>query len=367
MGDAVSTSAPLDDAAYMRRALDLARRGWGHTAPNPMVGAVVVRDQAVVGEGYHARYGEEHAEVAALRAAGGRASGATVYVTLEPCAHEGQTPPCTDALIRAGVRRVVIAIRDPHPAARSGLDRLHAAGIATTVGPEAAAARELNAPFLHALHSDRPWVTLKLALSLDGAVRDAAGTPGWLTGTAARDEVHRLRAGCDAIAVGIGTVLADDPLLTVRDAPPPRIPPLRVVFDGTARLPLSSRLVRSVAQGPVCVVARAPDADRAARLAAAGVEMLVATTLDAALRALRARGVRSLLVEGGPRLAGSTLAASAVDRLVIFQAPMVLGAGAELAFAFAPATTLLAARRWTVVARDAFGDDVMTIYGLSEP
>jgi diaminohydroxyphosphoribosylaminopyrimidine deaminase/5-amino-6-(5-phosphoribosylamino)uracil reductase len=210
-------------------------------------------------------------------------------------------------------------------------------------------------------------VTLKLALSLDGAVRDAARTEGWLTGTAARTEVHRLRAGCDAIAVGIGTVLADDPLLTVRDAPPPRIPPLRIVFDGTARLPLTSRLVQSVAQGPVCVVARAPDTDRAARLTAAGVEMLVAATLDEALRALRARGVRSLLVEGGPRLAGAALAASAVDRLVIFQAPMVLGAGAESAFAFVPATTLPAARRWTVVAGEAFGDDVMTIYGLSEP
>lgn len=367
MADAVSTAAPPDDAGCMRRALDLARRGWGQTAPNPMVGAVIVRDQEVVGEGYHARYGSEHAEAVALRAAGARAHGATVYVTLEPCVHVGQTPPCADALIAAGVARVVVAIRDPHPAAAGGLEHLRAAGIATTVGPEAAAARELNAAFLYALHADRPWVTVKLALSLDGAVRDAARTPGWLTGPEARKEVHRLRSGSDAIAVGIGTVLADDPMLTVRDAPSPRVPPLRVIFDDAMRLPLSSRLVRSVAQAPVCVVGRTPDPDRLAALSAAGVETLVADTLGEALRGLRARGVRSLLVEGGPRLAGSMLVESAVDRLIIFHAPVVLGAGAEPGFAFVPAVTPARARRWQMLERQSFGDDVETIYGLSEP
>jgi diaminohydroxyphosphoribosylaminopyrimidine deaminase / 5-amino-6-(5-phosphoribosylamino)uracil reductase len=367
-GDAVSAGEAPEDTAYMQRALDLARRGWGHTAPNPMVGAVIVRAHEVVGEGYHARYGGEHAEAAALRAAGERAAGATVYVTLEPCTHTGQTPPCAGALIRAGVRRVVVAIRDPHPGARGGLQVLEAAGIHTTVGPEAAAARELNAPFLHALHADRPWLTLKLAVSLDGAVRDAACTTGWLTGPAARAEVHRMRAGSDAIAVGIGTVLADDPLLTVRDAPPPRVPPLRVVFDHGVRLPLSSRLARSVDQGPVCVIAgRAPDPGRAAQLADAGVEVLAEETLGDALRALRARGVRSLLAEGGPRLTGSLLGGSAADRLVIFQAPIVLGTGAEPAFAFVPAATVSGAPRWPIVARHSFGSDTMTIYGLSEP
>ncbi len=363
----MTTTAPVDDGLYMRRALDLARRGWGHTAPNPMVGAVVVRGREVVGEGYHVRYGSEHAEVMALRAAGERAQGATVYVTLEPCAHTGHTPPCTEALIRAGVHRVVVAIRDPHPIAAGGLDRLQAAGILTTVGPESAAARELNAAFLYALHADRPWLTLKLALSLDGAARDAARSRGWLTGEASRAEVHRLRASSDAVAVGIGTALVDDPLLTVRAAAPPRVPPLRIVFDGTARLPLTSRLARSVAEGPVCVVTRAPDPDRAARLAAAGVEVLVAANLADALRTLRARGIRSLLVEGGPRLAGAALAASVVDRLIIFQAPLLLGAGADSAFAFAPAVALPDARRVPVMARQAFGDDLMTIYGLSEP
>jgi diaminohydroxyphosphoribosylaminopyrimidine deaminase / 5-amino-6-(5-phosphoribosylamino)uracil reductase len=352
----------------MQRALDLARRGSGHTAPNPMVGAVIVRDHEVVGEGYHARYGDAHAEVTALRAAGDRASGATVYVTLEPCTHTGHTPPCTDALIRAGVRRVVIATRDPHPIAGGGASVLQAAGIETTVGVEETAARELNAVFLHALHSSRPWVTLKLAVSLDGAVRDGARTAGWLTGPEARAEVHRMRAASDAIAVGIGTALADDPMLTVRDAPAPRVPPLRVVFDNGARLPMSSRLVQSAAEAPVCIVAsRAPDAGRAAQLADAGVEIIVEATLDAALLALRGRGVRALLVEGGPRLAGAVLTASAADRLVIFQAPIVLGMGAEPAFAFAPAATVAGARRWPIVGRKSFGSDGMTTYGLSEP
>jgi diaminohydroxyphosphoribosylaminopyrimidine deaminase/5-amino-6-(5-phosphoribosylamino)uracil reductase len=364
----VSTGDTPDDAGHMRRALDLARRGSGHTAPNPLVGAVIVRDHEIVGQGYHARYGETHAEVAALRDAGDRASGATVYVTLEPCTHTGHTPPCTDALIRAGVRRVVIATRDPHPVAAGGIGVLEAAGIETTVGVEEAAARELNAAFFHALHSSLPWVTLKLAVSIDGAVRDGARTAGWLTGPESRAEVHRMRAASDGIAVGIGTALADDPLLTVRDAPAPRVPPFRIVFDNGARLPLSSRLAQSAGQGPVCLVASRPPAPgRATQLADAGVEIIVAETLDAALRALRSRGVRALLVEGGPRLAGALLTASAAGRLVIFQAPIVLGAGAEPAFAFAPAATVAGARRWPIVARQSFGSDVMTTYGLSEP
>ena len=235
----------LTDAGHMRRALELARRGWGQTAPNPMVGAVVVRDGAIVGEGWHARWGERHAEPAALAAAGERARGATVYVTLEPCTHRGKTPPCTDALIAAGVSRVVVAARDTNPLAAGGLARLQQAGIATTAGVEEADARELNAPFLFAQHADRPWVTLKLAVSLDGAIADAGRTRGWLTGPESRGEVHRLRAGSDAVAVGIGTALADDPALTVREAAAPRVPPLRVVFDRTGRLPPDGVLARS--------------------------------------------------------------------------------------------------------------------------
>jgi len=353
-----------DDRAYMRQALALARRGWGRTAPNPLVGAVLVRDGEVVGEGHHAMYGGDHAEVVALRAAGDRARGATAYVTLEPCAHHGKTPPCADALIGAGVGRVVVATADPSPTAAGGLARLRGAGIETVVGVEEAAARELNAAFFHALQSDRPWVTLKLAVSLDGAIAGRDGS-GWLTGRASQREVHHLRAGSDAVAVGMGTVLADDPLLTVRDHERPRVAPVRVVFDRSARTPLTSRLVQTARETPVVIVAEHPDLARAAALASAGVEVVTVASLGEGLQALRARGIRALMVEGGARLAGALLTAAAVDRLVIFQAPCVLGAGALGAFAFAPARTPTDAFRLPVIERRTLDDDLMTVYACS--
>jgi diaminohydroxyphosphoribosylaminopyrimidine deaminase/5-amino-6-(5-phosphoribosylamino)uracil reductase len=242
------------DRAFMRRALVLARRGWGRTAPNPMVGAVVVRDGAIVAEGWHAEYGGPHAEVAALEVAGERARGSTVYVTLEPCAHTGKTPPCADALITAGVSRVVCAARDPSPVAAGGAQRLEAAGIDVAFGLEEPDALELNAPFFHALTSPRPFVTLKLATSIDGAIADASGRSRWLTGPAARRYVHRLRAGHDAVAVGAGTAIADDPSLTVRSGRRPRVPPTRVVFDRRGRLSPSSSLVRTAREVPTVVV-----------------------------------------------------------------------------------------------------------------
>ncbi len=355
-----------DDGVYMRRALDLARRGWGHTAPNPMVGAVLVQDGSVVGEGYHATFGGDHAEVNALRVAGLRARGATAYVTLEPCTHTGHTPPCVDALIAAGVARVVVAVRDPHPVARGGIERLTAAGIETIVGVEGPPARELNASFFHALTSDRPWVTLKLAVSVDGAVADRAGAPDRLTGDLARAEVHRLRAGHDAIAIGIETALTDDPLLTVRYADLPRTPPVRVVFDRQCRLPLDSRLMKTVRDAPVVIVASTDDQERATRLAAAGAHVLAAATIGDALVQLRSKGVRSLLLEGGPRLAGSFLAGAAVNRVVIFQIPVILGGGAKPAFAFAPAVAVATARHLPVIDRRLIGDDMMTVYALSD-
>src|SRR5688500_12992862 len=203
MNDAGRPGA-VRDLAYMRRALSLARRGLGQTAPNPMVGAVVVRDGEIVGEGWHARFGGPHAEPVALAAAGARARGATVYVTLEPCAHQGKTPPCTHALIAAGVARVVAATADPNPVASGGAAQLRAAGVDYQVGVSEREARELNAPFFFALGSDRPWVTLKLATSIDGAITDHRHSSAWLTGPRARRAVHRLRAGSDAVAVGIG-------------------------------------------------------------------------------------------------------------------------------------------------------------------
>jgi diaminohydroxyphosphoribosylaminopyrimidine deaminase/5-amino-6-(5-phosphoribosylamino)uracil reductase len=355
-------SAAPGDGAFMRRALVLAERGWGRTAPNPMVGAVVVRDGVVVGEGWHAEYGGPHAEVEALRAAGERARGATVYVTLEPCDHHGKTPPCTAALLAAGVRRVVVAVEDPSPEARGGAHRLRDAGVEVTIGVEGSPARELNAPFFHALTSDRSFVRLKLALSLDGALADHTRQPGWLTGESARHEVHRLRADADAVAVGIGTVLADDPELTVRHGAAPRVPPTRVVFDTSARLPRSSRLAHSAREIPVVVVCWAPEPAHAAALEHLGVTLVHAATTRDALVALRQRGIRSLLVEGGATLAATLVQEALVDRLVIFRAPLVLGAGSLNAFGTAPAVRAADAPRWRLVESRRFEDDEMTVY-----
>jgi diaminohydroxyphosphoribosylaminopyrimidine deaminase/5-amino-6-(5-phosphoribosylamino)uracil reductase len=352
------------DAAFMRRALTLAKKGWGQTAPNPMVGAVVVKDNVVVGEGYHSRYGEAHAEVEALRAAGERARGSTVYVSLEPCNHFGKTPPCVDALIAAGVARVVVATRDPSPTAAGGAERLRAAGINVTFDVEASAARELNAPFFHALVSDRPWVTLKLAVSMDGALADAGRGPAWLTGKKARREVHRLRAGTDAIAVGLGTVRTDNPELTVRDAPPPRVPPARVVFTRRGQLPIASVLARTATEVPTITVAESVDLAHARRLMALGVEVIAATSIEEAMRALRQRGFRSLLVEGGAMITGALLGANVVDRLIIFQAPVLLGAGSLPAFENAPPMAASGARRYPIVRRAELDDDLMTVYAL---
>ena len=349
----------------MRRALALARRGWGQTAPNPMVGAVVVRDGEIVGEGWHRRWGGDHAEIEAMRAAGERARGATLYVTLEPCAHTGKTPPCTDAVIAAGIARVVAATEDPTAEAQGGFAKLAAAGITVEHGPERDAARELNAPFFHATRSDRPWITLKLALSIDGAIADAGRGGGWLTGPRSLREVHRLRAGADAIAVGVGTAVADDARLTVRGVTPPRVAPLRVVFDRTTRLPLDSALLRTARETPVLVVAERAQPVQQAALEAAGAELLIAPTLEDALVRLRSRGVRSLLVEGGARLAGALLERTLVDRLIIFRAPIVLGAGALGGFAHAPPIAVRGAPRLREIARRALGDDLMSVYALT--
>ena len=353
------------DRAYMRRALVLARRGWGWTAPNPMVGAVVVRGDAIVGEGWHARFGGPHAEVAALEAAGDRARGATVYVTLEPCAHTGKTPPCTDALIRAGVKRVICALHDPNPIARGGAELLERAGIEIAFGLEERDAFELNAPVFHALTSTRPWITLKLATSVDGAIADASGRSRWLTGNRARRYVHRLRAGHDAVAVGVGTALADDPELTVRTGRRPRVMPARVVFDRRARLPLDSKLARTARDVRTIVVSADASSAPARNLAAAGVQ-IVRGTLPDALMALREIDIRSILVEGGAELAGALLNAGVVDRMIIFQAPVVLGKGARSAFAHVLPHALPDAPRWRVVERRALGPDLVTVYAPGE-
>ena len=360
-------TASARDRAHMRRALALAERGWGQTAPNPMVGAVVVRDDVVVGEGWHTQFGDAHAEVEALLHAGELARGATLYTTLEPCNQQGKQPPCVDAILAAGVKTVFAAVRDPNPAMSGGLVRLEGAGVEVIAGVEEDDARELNAPFVFAFQSNRPWVTLKLAVSLDGAIADATRRPGWLTGKRSRAEVHRMRANVDAVAVGVGTALADNPGLTVRGTVVPRRAPLRVVFDRTARLPLDSSLVKTARERPVLVITDVPAPPRAIPLAEAGVEILSCASLDDAMRALRDRGVRSMMVEGGATIASALLDAGLVDRLVIFQAPVILGAGALPAFAGAAAATAGSATRLRIVSRQSLGGDVMTTYALTEP
>lgn len=352
------------DATHMRTALALASEGWGRTAPNPMVGALVVRGGTIVGRGHHAAFGAEHAERMALREAGDRARGATLYVTLEPCTHTGKQPPCVEAVLASGVARVVVALRDPNPVAAGGVERLRASGVEVTVGVESEEARELNAPFIHSFASDRPWVTLKLAVSVDGAIADAARSPGWMTGERARRAVHRLRAAHDAVAIGVGTAIADDPLLTVRHGPAPRVTPTRIVFDRTLRLPPDSRLVRTAAEAPVVVVAERPDAHRRAVLTSAGVTVVDAAGVLDALRMLRVRGIVSLLAEGGAGLAGSLIAADVVDRLIIIQAPLLLGGGALGAFSRVPGFSLASAPKLRVLGRRELGPDVMTTYAM---
>ncbi len=354
------------DSELIRRALANAEKGWGHTAPNPMVGAVVVSGGEVVADGWHRSFGGPHAEINALNDAGARAQGATMYVTLEPCTHHGKTPPCTDAIIAAGIERVVIAVRDPNPLARGGVEKLRAAGIQVDVGVEAERAIEINAPFFHAFVSDRPWVTLKLAVSADGKVADPTGQRRWITGEESRREVHRMRAGADAVAVGIGTVIADDPELTVRDAPLPRRQPTRVIFDSRLRTPLTAKVVRGARVVPTVVVTRDSTLDAAQLFRDRGVQVIDAPSLGRALLALRAIDVRSLLLEGGPTLAGSFIREGLVDRLALFQAPVLLGDDAPNAFDHAPPRFSQRLTTYPMLQRRPFGSDTLTIYATNE-
>ncbi|HEV7588965.1 MAG TPA: bifunctional diaminohydroxyphosphoribosylaminopyrimidine deaminase/5-amino-6-(5-phosphoribosylamino)uracil reductase RibD [Longimicrobium sp.] len=352
------------DEAWMRRALELARRGWGRTAPNPMVGCVIVRDGRVVGEGWHAEYGGPHAEVEALRAAGDAAHGATAYVTLEPCAHHGKTPPCTQALIAAGIGCVVFAVADPDPEAGGGGEVLRAAGIESVGGVEKQAARDQNAVFFHAHSSagaSRPFVALKLALSADARVADRDGRSMWITGEEARAETHRLRSGFDAVAVGIGTALADDPRLTARGPVIPRIAPTRVVFDRTLRLPPTSTLAATTAEAPViAVTAMDAPTERAEALEAAGVRVMrVPDGIERTLETLRQAGIRSMFVEGGAELAGSLLRAGVVDRLYLFYAPLFLGPEGLSPFDALESPPIDQAPRWRRIQTAAFGADTL--------
>jgi diaminohydroxyphosphoribosylaminopyrimidine deaminase / 5-amino-6-(5-phosphoribosylamino)uracil reductase len=320
-----------DDHRWMARALELAARGLYGTAPNPRVGCVLVRDRRVVGEGWHQRCGGPHAEAHALASAGDLACGATAYVSLEPCAHHGRTPPCAQALVAAGVARVVAAVRDPNPQVDgAGLDRLRAAGVETACGLMESEARALNPGFLSRMSRGRPWVRVKLAASLDARTALASGESRWITGAPARRDVHAWRARSCALVTGIGTVLADDPGLTPRDHPGRALraaPPLRVVLDRRLRLSPGARLFRE--PGRVLLLTEAVDACRQQALERVGAEVLRCPdhglTLAWVLGVLAARAVNEVLIEAGPTLAGAFLAEGLVDELLVYQGMHLLG------------------------------------------
>jgi diaminohydroxyphosphoribosylaminopyrimidine deaminase/5-amino-6-(5-phosphoribosylamino)uracil reductase len=327
------------------------------------VGAVLLAGDTAIAEGWHAEYGGPHAEVVALAAAGERARGTTLVVNLEPCAHHGKTPPCTDAILRAGVARVVAAIRDPDPQAGGGAAALRARGVDVSLGLLAETAAALNAPFLFAREqSERPFVALKLATSIDGRIADAAGSSQWVSGAEAREHVHWLRAGFDAIAVGGTTALQDNPRLTVRGSVAPRRPPVRVVFDRRAMLNPSVQLVSSARDVPTWVMAslEAP-ASSVTVLEQNGVRVFRPDSLAAGLRLLREAGIGSLLCEGGGALGARLLADGLVDRLYWVQSPVWLGEGAVPAFPGVPAHPLATAPRWTPVERRALGSDTLLV------
>ncbi|MBC9783334.1 bifunctional diaminohydroxyphosphoribosylaminopyrimidine deaminase/5-amino-6-(5-phosphoribosylamino)uracil reductase RibD [Heliobacterium chlorum] len=325
----------IDDKQYMARALELASLARGRTSPNPVVGCVIVKDGQVVGEGYHEKAGTPHAEVHALRQAGDKAQGATLYVTLEPCSHYGRTPPCVEALIAAGIGRVVAAVPDPNPkVAGRGFRHLQEAGIPVDVGILAEEASAINQPFFTWVTRGRPWVLLKWAMTLDGKIATATGDSRWISGTESRRVVHQWRNIYDAVLVGIGTLLADDPELTVR------LPqseegtyrnPVRVIVDSQARTPLTAKILSSEAPTIIATSERAP-AERIQALEKAGAVVLPCPTnaqgkvdLPTLLKKLADRGLTSLLVEGGAQIHGSFLEQNLVDQVAVFVAPKVVG------------------------------------------
>jgi diaminohydroxyphosphoribosylaminopyrimidine deaminase/5-amino-6-(5-phosphoribosylamino)uracil reductase len=319
------------DWRWMRRALELAERGRGYVEPNPLVGAVVVRDGECVSEGWHERYGQAHAEVNALNAAGEWARGATLLVTLEPCCHHGKTPPCTDAILRAGIARVVAAMADPFPqVSGKGAELLRASGVTVEIGLGEAQARRLNAPYLHLLATGRPYVTAKWAMTLDGKIATTTGDSKWISNAHSRRRVHELRGRMDSIVVGIGTALADDPLLTAR--PPGPRTPVRIVLDSRGRLPATSQLARTASEVPTLVVTAEGLAEEAAApLRDAGCEVLALPAeggrprLDALLNELGRRRFTNLLVEGGSEVLGSFLDAGVIQEVYVFIAPRLAG------------------------------------------
>ena len=358
------------DARFMALALALGRRGLGRTWPNPAVGAVIVKDGIIVGRGWTQPGGRPHAEIETLRRAGEAARGATLYVTLEPCSHYGKSPPCADAIIAGGVSRVVAALEDPNPeVAGAGHARLRAAGIAVDIGVGAEEARHDHAGHIRRMRDGRPHVILKLAVSADGKAGAPGRKPLAITGEAARERVHLLRAQSDAIMVGIGTALADDPMLTCRLPGMEKYSPVRVVLDSALRLPPASRMARSARDVPVWAVTGG-EASRAAEdaLLREGVTVLRAAQSDgrldlaAVLKLMGARGVTRLMVEGGPTLAAALLAADLIDEAVLFQSSKVVGTDGVDALDGLPLTALTHSPRLKCVMSEPVGADTQLVF-----
>jgi len=363
--------APTGDIGAMRAALSLARRGLGSVWPNPAVGCVIIKDGRVVGRGWTQSGGRPHGETEALRRAGAAARGAAAYVSLEPCCHWGRTPPCVDALVAAGVRRVVVALEDPDPrVAGEGLRRLRAAGLEVEVGLCAEEAAEVNAGFLSRLRLGRPLVTLKFATSLDGRLATASGESQWISGPPARERAPALRASHDAIMVGTGTVVADDPQLTCRLPGLDQRSPVRVVIDRHLRVPSAARLIVDAGLVPTWVLtSRSADPDRRAAFLANGVILIDVDLgrdgqidLAAALAALGQRGITRLLVEGGAHVAAAFIRAGLVDRLVWVHAPLVIGGDGIPAIAGLDVAALADAAAFERLATETIGEDVLTTF-----
>src|SRR5262245_2040423 len=346
----------MNDADWMQLALNLARRGQGFVEPNPLVGAILVRDGRVVGEGWHQKFGEAHAEVHALTAAGPSARGATLYVTLEPCSHWGKTPPCADAVIKAAVARVVVAMSDPFPkVAGSGIDRLRETGISVDVGVLEAEARAVNAPYLTLLSKQRPYIHAKWAMTLDGKIATRTGHSKWISGEESRLRVHQLRGRMDAIIVGAGTVRADDPQLTAR--PPGPRTPVRVVLSRKGEIPSACQLMRTARDIPALIAGPEIGATQRQSLESAGCEVLSVSLPDLLVEFGRRR-FTNILVEGGGAVLGAFRDANLIDEVHIFIAPtLVGGSAAHSPMAGIGAATIGEGLRLTEMKCERSGDD----------
>ena len=360
--------ATTADVTYMQQALELAKGGIGFVSPNPLVGCIIVKDGHVVGRGYHQRFGGAHAEVYALQEAGLQARGAVLYVNLEPCCHTGKTPPCVEAVLAAGIGRVVIALRDPNPlVAGGGVARLQAAGVAVRLGVCEAEARRLNEAFVHYITTRRPFVTLKSAMTLDGKIATRTGASRWITGELARQEGHWLRHATDAIVVGVGTVVQDDPLLTTRLPQGRGALALRVVVDSTLRVPLAARLMAvTVDYRTLVATTERASWQRQQQLEAQGVEILRLPAYDdgrvemeALFQALGTRGIASVMVEGGATLSATLLRWRLVHKMVVFVAPKIIGADGISAVGVCGTETMEQAIALRDITSRLVGEDVM--------